>query len=123
VAAKAAACGKQQLSRLPDPMNGELWQWQARDLAQAIRKREISSREVVKSCLSRLEQVNPRVNAVVDVLADEALIAADRADVQSLSARARARAQEIVITAGLSDRAKSAWLTSSTSPTERTMTS
>jgi 5-methylthioadenosine/S-adenosylhomocysteine deaminase len=45
------------------------------------------------------------------------------ADVQSLSARARARAQEIVITAGLSDRAKSAWLTSSTSPTERTMTS
>jgi amidase len=34
----------------------------------------------VKSCLSRLEQVNPRVNAVVDVLADEALIAADRAD-------------------------------------------
>jgi 5-methylthioadenosine/S-adenosylhomocysteine deaminase len=45
------------------------------------------------------------------------------ADVQSLSARARARAQEIVITAGLSDRAKSAWLTSTTSPTERTMTS
>lgn len=32
------------------------------------------------SCLLRLEQVNPRVNAVVDLLADEALIAADRAD-------------------------------------------
>jgi amidase len=61
-------------------MNGEFWQWQARDLAQAIRKREISSREVVKSCLSRLEQVNPRVNAVVDLLADEALVAAGRAD-------------------------------------------
>jgi amidase len=61
-------------------MNGELWRWQACDLAQAIRKRQISSREAVTSCLVRLEQVNPRVNAVVDQLADEALVAADRAD-------------------------------------------
>jgi amidase len=61
-------------------MNGEVWRWQARDLAQAIRKREVSSREAVMGCLSRPEQVNPRVNAVVDLLADEALIAADRAD-------------------------------------------
>jgi 5-methylthioadenosine/S-adenosylhomocysteine deaminase len=45
------------------------------------------------------------------------------ADVQSLSAHARARAQEIVTMAGLSDRARSAWLTSSASATERTMMS
>jgi 5-methylthioadenosine/S-adenosylhomocysteine deaminase len=45
------------------------------------------------------------------------------ADVQSLSAHARARAQEIVTKAGLSDRARSAWLTSSASATERTMMS
>ena len=32
------------------------------------------------SCLARLEQVNPRVNAVVDLLADEGLAAADIAD-------------------------------------------
>ncbi len=61
-------------------MSAELWQWQACELARAIRTREISSREAVQSCLARLERVNPRINAVVDVLAEEALAAADKAD-------------------------------------------
>jgi 5-methylthioadenosine/S-adenosylhomocysteine deaminase len=43
-------------------------------------------------------------------------------DVKGLFARARARAQEIVTKAGLSDRAKSAWLKPTASATERTMT-
>jgi len=61
-------------------MNKELWRWQACDLAHAIRTRQISAREAVTSCLDRLQQVNPRINAVVDILAEEALEAADRAD-------------------------------------------
>jgi amidase len=61
-------------------MSNELWRWQACDLAHAIRTRQISAREAVQSCLRRLEQVNPRVNAVVDLLADEATAEADRAD-------------------------------------------
>ena len=61
-------------------MSDELWRWDACDLAAAIRARRISSREAVASCLTRLDQVNPRINAVVDVLADEGLSAADRAD-------------------------------------------
>jgi len=43
-------------------------------------------------------------------------------DVQRLFAAARARAEEIVTKAGLSDRAKSAWLKPAASATERTMT-
>jgi amidase len=61
-------------------MSNELWRWQAYDLAHAIRTRQISAREAVTSCLGRLEQVNPRINAVVDLLAEEAIEAADRAD-------------------------------------------
>lgn len=61
-------------------MTDELWRWRAADLAQAIRTRRISSRDTVQSCLARLERVNPRLNAVVDLLAQEALAAADRAD-------------------------------------------
>lgn len=61
-------------------MGAELWRWQACDLAHAIRTRQISAREAVASCLERLEQVNPQINAVVDVLATEALEAADNAD-------------------------------------------
>jgi amidase len=61
-------------------MTDELWGWQACDLAEAIRARRVSSREAVASCLSRLDAVNPRINAVVDVMAEDALAAADRAD-------------------------------------------
>jgi amidase len=61
-------------------MSNELWRWQACDLAHAIRTRQISAREAVTSCLERLDQVNPRLNAVVDLLATQALEAAERAD-------------------------------------------
>ena len=58
----------------------DLWRWGAAELALAIRAREISSREAVESCLARIAAVNPHVNAIVDLMADEALRAADRAD-------------------------------------------
>lgn len=61
-------------------MTEELWRWSATDLTRAIRDRSLSSREATASCLARLAAVNPRINAVVDVLAEEALAAADRAD-------------------------------------------
>lgn len=61
---------------------GEPWQWTARELAEAIRTREISVREATQSTLSRLEAVNPRINAVVAEMASEALRYADAADRQ-----------------------------------------
>jgi amidase len=61
-------------------MGLDLWHWSAGDLTKAIRARQISSREAVESCLARNVEVHPRVNAVVDLLADEALADADKAD-------------------------------------------
>ena len=61
-------------------MADELWRWTAEELVRGIRTRAISSREATESCLARLDEVNPRINAVVDPLADEALATADRAD-------------------------------------------
>lgn len=61
-------------------MKPELWRWSATDLARAIAAREISSREAVDSALDRIAQVNPALNAIVQVLVDEALAAADTAD-------------------------------------------
>ena len=58
----------------------ELWKLGAVDLAAAIRARDVSAREAVESCLARIAAVNPRINAIVDLMADEALDAADRAD-------------------------------------------
>lgn len=61
-------------------MKPELWRWSATDLARAIASGKISSREAVQSTLGRIAQVNPALNAIVQVLAEEALAAADVAD-------------------------------------------
>lgn len=58
----------------------ELWRWTATDLAHGIKTRQISSVEAVLSCLARLSAVNPAVNAVVSVQRDDALKAAEEAD-------------------------------------------
>lgn len=56
------------------------WQSSAGELAAAIARREVSSREVVQSHLDRINTVNPKLNAAVEVLRDQALTAADAAD-------------------------------------------
>src|SRR5437879_12885486 len=60
-------------------MERDLWRWDAVDLAGAIRTRRISSREATRAVLERLAAVNPALNAVTVLLADQALAAADRA--------------------------------------------
>ena len=61
-------------------MERDLWRWDAVGLAAAIRTRRISSREATRAVLDRLATVNPSLNAVTVLLADQALAAADRAD-------------------------------------------
>jgi len=58
----------------------EIWRKSATEMATAIAKGELSSVDVVQAHLDRIEAVNPAVNAVVRVLADEALLAAKEAD-------------------------------------------
>lgn len=61
-------------------MADELWRWSAVDIAHGVRTGLISAREAAESCFERLNAVNPTINAVVDVLEDEALAAANAAD-------------------------------------------
>ena len=49
-------------------------------VAKAIAGKKFSSREVTQSCLDRIAQWQPRVNAFMAIEADEALAAADAAD-------------------------------------------
>jgi amidase len=49
-------------------------------IANAIQKKEVSSRLIVESCLERIEQVNPKINAVVHMDAETALEQAQDAD-------------------------------------------
>ncbi|MDH2380563.1 amidase [Bradyrhizobium sp. CER78] len=58
----------------------EIWQLPATELAHRIAERQLSSAEVVNAHLARIDAVNPALNAVVHVLADEARAAAELAD-------------------------------------------
>jgi amidase len=67
----------------PGPLAGgpsELCRATVVQLAQLIHRREVSSLEVVNALLTRIEQVNPRLNAIVLLDADGARAAASAAD-------------------------------------------
>src|SRR5260370_19955921 len=58
----------------------EIWQLSAAEMAHRIARRELSSAEVVDAHLARIDAMNPALNAIVRVLADEARAAAALAD-------------------------------------------
>ena len=61
-------------------MSNELWRCSASEIARRIAAREVSSREVVDAHLARIGEIEPALNAVTRVLADDARAAADAAD-------------------------------------------
>ncbi|NVN88673.1 MAG: amidase family protein [Rhodopseudomonas sp.] len=85
---KASMAGRVSAARKPEPRQpakqqpprGPIWQWSAVDTAAAIRSGVVSSVEVVGAHLERMRAVNPKLNAVVVDLSDQALKAAKAAD-------------------------------------------
>jgi amidase len=52
----------------------------ATELVRKIRRKEISTREVLAAHLKQIERVNPKVNAIITLVADQAMEQARRAD-------------------------------------------
>src|SRR5258708_33580785 len=61
-------------------MTDQPWNWTAAEMARAVRSRAISSVELLKAVLSRVDEVNPRINAIVDLTLADAMQAAESAD-------------------------------------------
>ena len=61
-------------------MTQALWRLSATDLARAIRDKSASAVEATQSVLDRIADVNPRINALVDLMPEEALATAAAAD-------------------------------------------
>jgi amidase len=59
---------------------GDLWQLGALEIAAAIRNRETTSRDVLDALVERVDTVNGELNAIVALLGDDALKAAEVAD-------------------------------------------
>jgi amidase len=58
----------------------ELCDLSAIDLVEKMRRREVSARDVMAAHLARIERINPRVNAIVTLVAERALKDAAQAD-------------------------------------------
>lgn len=65
----------------------EPWRWRALDAARALREGQLSSVELTRAVLARVDAVNPRVNALVSVQPEAALAAAAQADARLMAAR------------------------------------
>ncbi|MCM2387636.1 amidase family protein, partial [Streptomyces albipurpureus] len=61
-------------------MRDALWKMTAAAQAEAVRGAEVSAAELVDSHLDRIAEVNPRVNAVTQLLAERAREAAAQMD-------------------------------------------
>ena len=82
---KKTAAKAKTASRKPAVPKGPIWQWTALETAAAIRSGAVSSVEVTEAHIARMHAVNPKLNAVVVDLSDQALKDAKVAD------RARAK--------------------------------
>ena len=51
--------------------------WTLVEVADAIRARRVTSREVVETCLAQIDDWQPRINAFAAILADSARTAAE----------------------------------------------
>ena len=65
----------------------EICDLSAVDMAAHIRRRDLSAREVLAAHLARIERINPKVNAIVTLVAERAMADAARADEQAAGGR------------------------------------
>ena len=79
------------------PMD-ELYYQSAVSMVEALRRREISSRELTEAHLARIEEVNPAINAVVLLDAEGALATADERDRESAKDESRGPLHGLPIT-------------------------
>jgi len=106
----------------------ELIAYSATQQARLIRERRVSSRELVAAHLERISQINPKINAAVQVLAESALAAAAAADASEprgplhgvpFSIKDAFEVAGTVVTAGTLGRKNAAASTEDAAPVER----
>ena len=69
---------------IPADKGDALCELSAVELAARIRRKDVSAREVMAAHLARIDRTNPRVNAIVTLVAERALADAARADEQTV---------------------------------------
>lgn len=72
---------------MPHETGDELCDLTAVELAARIRRKQLSARELMEAHLARIERANPKINAVVTLVADRAMASAGKADEEQARGR------------------------------------
>ncbi len=87
------------------------------ELAQRLRRREVSPVEITQECLGRIERLNPALNAFITIMGESALAEARRAEAEILRGEWRGplhgvpvALKDLIDTAGVRTTAASALL-------------
>src|SRR3984885_534415 len=91
--------------RVGMPNSDELCFLSATELVRRITSKDVSASEVMQAHLARIERLNPQLNAIVTLHADEAMASARRAD------EAQAHGEELGVLHGLPVAHKDSFLT------------
>ncbi|MDP2391417.1 MAG: amidase family protein, partial [Acidobacteriota bacterium] len=83
----ALSSGERRQARPEVSKPDELCDLSAVDLATRLRRKDVSARDVMAAHLARIERVNPKVNAIVTLVADRAMADAAKADELAASGR------------------------------------
>ena len=67
-------------AQTPRPPGTELCEMSAVDLAARLARKQVSAREVMAAHLAQIERLNPKVNAIVTLVAEQAMAGAAKAD-------------------------------------------
>jgi amidase len=76
----SASTPTEQPPSIADVTGDEICDLTAVDLAARIRRKQLSAREVMEAHLARIARVNPKINAIVTLVADRAMDDARKAD-------------------------------------------
>jgi aspartyl-tRNA(Asn)/glutamyl-tRNA(Gln) amidotransferase subunit A len=76
----AGTQNSQGASRVSEAQSNDLTKWSLREAAELIRAKKVSPVELTKACLSRIEQLNPVLNAFITIAAESALAQAREAE-------------------------------------------
>jgi aspartyl-tRNA(Asn)/glutamyl-tRNA(Gln) amidotransferase subunit A len=74
--------GKAQAVQLPSSSSDELTSMSIREASELVRKKKISPVELTRTCLMRIEQLNPALNAFITVVQEAALAQARTAEAE-----------------------------------------
>ncbi len=86
--------------------SGDPFFWTLRQASEALRARKISSAELTQACLDRIHTFNPKTNAWITVMREQALVQAKALDAEQAAGRVRGPLHGIPI--GLKDNIDSA---------------